>query len=344
VRRHRASLEAIYAGESSETCPVFFWKHHPELDQQADSLAAATIAFQDRYDCDLVKISPASTYQLHDHGLIDAWRNDPVGRRTVVQTVIREPEDWRRLAAIDPRRGFTGRFLDCATLVRNRMAPHVPVTITVFNPLFQAATLAGLDVLRAHLRDHPDAVAEGLERLLENTLALIDCLADCGIDGIFLACQQAQRTALPSATYARFGLAHDLACLEAASSLPFNMLHLHGQGIHGDLFADVDDLILHYELDADSPRPDDLLDSDRRVSTGPAPQLLASDVTGLAVRAACEAMLDAWKGPGFIFSPGCSVPLAVGSAPLDAIIAAARTPRADRMRLAGHRRIAAAPR
>ena len=323
--RYRNLVQAALSGQDTPNCPVLMWKHHPERDQDACALAAATVEFQDLFDCDIVKISPASTYQLKDHGLEDAWRGDPIGRRAVVRTVIDTADDWRRLAEIDPLQGFTGEFVACAKIVRRHFPASVPVIITVFNPMFQAAMLAGMDRLGEHLRDAPDAVQEGLDRLLDNTLALIESLAAAGVDGVFFASQQAQTSMLPVNVYAEYGLPGDLACLSLArSALPLNMLHLHGVGVHADLFSDLTDVVLHYELDAESPRPEVLLSQGRPVSTGPGPGLLAANPPTARIDEACASVLDRCQGRGFILSPGCSVRLATEPASLHAITRAAR--------------------
>jgi len=330
VRRYRELLTRVLGGESVEICPVFCWKHHPELDQNAGTLAAATLAFQERFDCDLVKVSPASTYQLRDYGLVDAWRNDPVGRRSVENVVVQTPEDWFGLPRLDPRTGFTGRLVEAVGLVRQALPAEIPVTITVFDPIFQAVTLAGLECLHEHMRLAPEAVMAGLDRILENSLDLIAVLRSEAIDGIFLASQQALLQAFSAEEYIGFGLPGDQACLAAAAGLPFNMVHLHGSAVHAALFQDVPGIMLHYDANPTNPRPDSLLARGVGVSTGPSPTLLASDGPDAAVTAACEALLESCKGRSFVLSPGCSVPLAVEAERLDAFIAAARTPRPDR--------------
>ena len=324
--RYRALVDSVMHGDEVDRCPVLFWKHHPIADQSAEGLSAATIDFQECFDLDIVKISPAATYQLPDYGLLDSWQGDPIGRRRIDRTVVQHPEDWRKLPRLDSRKGFASRFVTCADQVRRHFPAQVPVIITVFNPLFQAVTLAGVERLQTHMLQCPDAVEEGLDRLLENTLDLIGSLRAHRVDGIFLASQHALQHVFSADCYARFGLPGDRACLQAASGLPLNMLHIHGSPIHGSLFEDIEGVTLHYDATPINPAPRHFWARGRAISTGPSPDLLGCNPPVAQVRAECDRILAGRDGARLILSPGCSVPLAVEADRLDAIIASARAP------------------
>ncbi len=321
--RHRALLEWRLSGEPCLAAPVLFWKHHPVADQDAAALCGATLEFQARFDCDLIKISPAATYQLPDYGLQDAWcGDDPIGRRTVTRTVITDVDDWVRLPRLDPRRGFVARFGDCVQMVRRESSPDVPVIITVFDPMFQALTLAGEQTINEHLRAAPDAVDLGLARIAENTAALIGHLSGQGADGIFLASQHATPSVFSEQLFERHGMPGVLTCLAAMAGLAFNMVHVHGSGVHAELFARLSGATVHYDMWADNPPPQKFLDAGCAVATGPSPALLASDASDGEVIEACAALLR--LGGRTILSPGCSTPLAVGAERLRLISRSAR--------------------
>lgn len=320
--RYRGLLEQRLSGEPCPGAPVLFWKHHPVADQDGGALCRATLDFQDRFDCDVIKVSPAATYQLPDYGLRDAWRGDPIGRRDVTQTVITRPEDWLRLPLLDPRHGFVARFGDCVRMVRREAPPDVPVIITVFDPMFQALTLAGQQVMEEHLRVAPDAVDQGLARITENTIDLIHHLIGQGAEGIFLASQHALRSVFPGPVFERHGMSGVLACLEAMAGQPLNMVHVHGTEVHAELFARLRGVVIHYDMWADNPPPQWFLDAGCPVATGPSPTLLASTAPDSDVTAACEALLRLANRT--ILSPGCSVPLAVSAPRMDLISASAR--------------------
>ena len=320
--RYRALLERRLGGEAGSVVPVLFWKHHPVADQDGAALCRATLDFQAQFDCDVVKISPAATYQLPDYGLRDAWLGDPIGRRAVTATAVLAPQDWQKLPRVDPGRGFTARFGDCVRMVRREVPREVPVIITVFDPMIQAVTLAGREVIAAHLRDAPDAVAAGLTRITENTVELITHLRGAGADGIFLACQYATRNDLALPVFQDYAMPPIRACLDAMAPAPLNMVHVHGAAIHSEPFARLPGITVHYDMWAENPSPAGFLEAGCAVATGPAPELLASYDPDDDVVKACAALLDV--GGRTILSPGCSVPLAVGPGRLRLISGAAR--------------------
>ena len=250
-------------------------------------------------------------HQLPDYGLGDEWRGDPIGRREVTRTVIDHTEDWLRLPRLAPDRGFVARFGECVRMVRADTPSDVPVIITVFDPMFQAVTLAGEPLIHKHFREAPEAVEAGLRRLTENTVDLIGHLIGLGADGIFLAAQHAIGSVFPESIFEKYAMPGIFGCLEAMAGAPFNMVHVHGAGIHDRLFTRLRGCAIHYDMWADNPSPQRFLAAGCAVATGPSPSLLASDAPDADVTAACEALLAA--GTRTILSPGCSVPLAVGA-------------------------------
>jgi uroporphyrinogen decarboxylase len=235
-------LEPILAGENPGAPAVAFWKHHPVADQDAGAFAEATLAFQRRVDCDFVKMMPASSYQLVDSGLRDEWIPDGIGRRTVTHRPISEPDDWLRLARRRPHDGFTGEILGAAAMVRRRLAREIPLIATIFNPAFQAVTLAGSARFFEHREAAPDQVAEGLAVISANTVELIEAFRDAGVDGFYLASQHA------TAGHRELTATGDAACV-AAMRGALSMMHLHGGGIALDA-CPVGVHVLHYDCTA----------------------------------------------------------------------------------------------
>lgn len=328
--RYRELLMSVLTGTPAPTCPVFAHQHHPAADQDGDRLAEATLAWQSRFDADLVKITPASTWQIRDYGIEDADDPaDPLGRRRITRRVVTCPDDWRRLPRLAPHGGFTGRILRAAALVK-RGSPAAPVLATVYSPASQAAKLAGDALFAEHVHRRRDAVSIGMRTITDNTTRLIAALADIGVDGVFLAAQNARRDLFSVQLYAEALLSGDLACLDAAGALACNILHLHGDGVLHGLFQDAGAFLLHLEASSGNPSIEALLGDGAAVASGPSPGGVISAGSGDAAMTEIHAMLRRYKGPRFVLAPGCTLPLSTPAANIDALIDAARTPRPDR--------------
>ncbi|MBC7814374.1 MAG: uroporphyrinogen decarboxylase, partial [Burkholderiales bacterium] len=70
----RERLENTFAGEPTDRVPVALWRHFPGDDQRAADLARSVVEFQQAYDWDFVKVTPASSYCTVDYGLQDEWQ------------------------------------------------------------------------------------------------------------------------------------------------------------------------------------------------------------------------------------------------------------------------------
>jgi uroporphyrinogen decarboxylase len=240
---HRQRLETCLSGEIPDRIPVALWRHFPVDDQTPQGLARAVLAFQQNFDFDLVKVTPSSSYCLQDWGARDEWRGATEGTRDYTHRVIQHPDDWGRLAVLDPRSeshpaSHLSAELECLRLLRKALGAHTPILQTIFSPLAQAKNLVGGSDLLVHMRRFPDALHAGLQTILESTRRFIEASRQEGIDGIFYAVQHAQYGLLSEAEFQAFGKDYDLQALELSSDLWLNMLHLHGLDVMFDRVAD----------------------------------------------------------------------------------------------------------
>jgi uroporphyrinogen decarboxylase len=231
-------VKAAIRGQAVDRPPVALWRHFPGDDQRPEDLARATVAFQNRYDFDFVKVTPASSFCLRDWGSQDRWMGTMEGTRDYTVYPVQFAEDWRGLRALDPDVGSLGAQLRCLRLIADALAGEVPFIQTIFNPLSQAKNLVGRERLPVHLRRYPDAVRAGLEVIAETTERFVAAARETGIAGVFFAVQHAQYGLLSKEEYNTFGRPYDLQVLEAAEGLWLNVLHLHGRDVMFDLLAD----------------------------------------------------------------------------------------------------------
>ena len=232
----RERLEAAIAGQSVDRVPVALWRHFPGDDQDPASLAAATIAFQRRWDFDFVKVTPASSFQIKDWGAQDAWQGNIEGTRRYTYRPIERAGDWRKLKAQDASSGALGAQLKCLKMIVEAL-PEAPVIQTVFSPLAQMKNLGG-ERLLIDLRQNTADFKAALETITQSTLAFVREIAATGAAGIFYAVQYATSSLLSEAEFAEFGRDYDLRILEATRDTWLNVVHLHGDNVYFDAVAD----------------------------------------------------------------------------------------------------------
>jgi uroporphyrinogen decarboxylase len=235
---HHQRIVALLGDQSVDRVPVALWRHFPVDDQEPESLARAVSDFQDQYDFDLIKITPASSFQIKDWGAIDIWKGNSEGTREYDERVIQHPDDWCKLKPLDVTKGYLAGQVRCASLISARYSKQTPVLQTVFSPLAQAKNLAGNENLLIHLRQYPDAMLRALEIITETTIRFISALEKTGVDGIFYAVQHAQQALLSVEEFSKFGKAFDLRVLEATRPFWCNLVHIHGENILFDQVCD----------------------------------------------------------------------------------------------------------
>jgi uroporphyrinogen decarboxylase len=234
---HKERIQACIKNEIIDRPPVALWRHFPVDDQAPGTLAKATLNFQQMYDFDLVKVTPASSFCVRDWGVEDEWHGDTEGTRRYTKRVIHDPSDWEKLPALSPSAPHLAAQLECLRLIRAELGPDTPLLQTIFNPLSQAKNLAGNETLLTHLCLYPEAVMKGLATITESTQRFVEACLETGIDGVFFAVQHAQASLLTLHEYETFGLPNDLKVLEPARELMCNLLHLHGRDVYFSLLS-----------------------------------------------------------------------------------------------------------
>jgi uroporphyrinogen decarboxylase len=323
TRRER--LLAISNGEPTDRAAVALWRHFPGDDQRPADLAAATLTWQREYDWDFIKVSPASSFCLADWGVQTRWIGGDEGTRDYVNTVVKQPEDWGRLPMLDPTAGILGGQLRCLELIRDAVGTDVPFIQTIFSPLAQARHLSGPDLLRVHLRRHPDLVHQGLETITAGTIRFVRACLSLGIAGIYYAIQWASHRELSEAEYREFGEPYDRRTLgvAAASDCWLNVLHLHGPDGMFDLAAQYPVQALNWHDRESGPTLAQGMTRFRGAVSGGLEHwedLLRGDPAGIRARVADAIAQTA--GRRLIVSSGCVAPVNAPFSNLRAVRAA----------------------
>lgn len=301
----RERLAATIAGERPDRLPVALWRHFPGDDEYAESLASAHLAWQQAYDWDFVKVSPASSYCIRDWGVTDCWDGGPVGSRRYLRHAVTSPEQWAELTALDPQSGMLATQLDALRRIRAGLLDDTPILATIFSPLSQALNMAGPDRVLADLCRAPTLLCRGLETITASTLRFIAAAAAAGAGGIYFVVRPDEKERLTTDVYRQFGVPYDCRLLAAAASLPLNVVHLHGSGA---LFDEVVGYKAHVLNWHDRECGIDLRAGQARfrgtVSGGVSSWTLAGDSLD-AVRDEARAALAASEGRRHVLGVGC---------------------------------------
>lgn len=306
----RERLEATIRGEPTDRPAVALWRHFPGDDQDPAQLAASTVAFQQQYDFDFIKVTPASSFCVRDWGVEDHWLGNEEGTREYRHHPVQATEDWYALQRLEPDHGALGAQLRCLELIREAVDDTVPFIQTVFNPLSQAKSLVGRQNLLAHLREDPVAVRTGLETITATTVRFVEAARTRGVAGIFLAVQHASYELLCDREYEEFGIPFDRRILDAARGLWLNVLHLHGSRLMFDLLADYPVQVVNWHDRETEPT---LREGQARVKRAVLGGLRQWETmlrgTPDEVRAEAEDALRQTGGRRFILGTGCVTPI-----------------------------------
>ena len=307
---HRKRLERTLSGERPDRVPVALWRHFPVDDQSPQRFAAAVINFQRIFDFDLVKFTPASSFCLKDWGVEDSWNGSMEGTRDYVRRVIQKPEDWTKLNALDPRKGYLGEQLASLEILVKELGPETPVIQTIFNPLSQAKNLVGPTEILVHLRQYPEVFHEGLQTITESTRRFVEEVITTGAAGIFFAVQHASYNLLSVDEYQRFGRPYDLEVLEPVETLWLNMLHLHGTDIMFDKFMDYPLQIINWHDRETAPN---LFDAHRNYDGVICGGLRRHETMVLGtpqdIQNEAQNAIEQTNGTRFILGTGCVTPI-----------------------------------
>lgn len=307
----RERLERTFAGEPTDRTPVALWRHFPGDDQRAADLARSTVEFQMTYDWDFVKLTPATGYSVIDYGVQDIWQGDFSGTRTFTKRAVNRSLDWTALRTLDPQRGELNKALDALRLVGEALGDDVPVVLTVFSPLAQAAQVAGDDALLRHMRLYPDRVKSGLSVLTESTLRMIDAMRRLPVAGIFYRIDHANYGTMSEVEYREFGLPYDQRILD---TLPdrfwFNSVQLRGSDPMFRLARELRVQVINwYDRDTEPTLAQARLLFDGALCGGISTSdhlLLGTPTT---VRDAARDAMAQMNGKRLILSAGCAVPV-----------------------------------
>jgi len=307
----RERLERLLNGEKADRPGVALWRHWPGDDQDAVELARSTVAWQELYDWDFVKISPDANFCVNGWGATSRWVGNNEGNRQFLSHPVGTEEDWGTIRSTDPHSGMLGAQIRCLEIVGQEFGGETPFIQTIFSPTSQLKYLAGKNQVLVEMRTHRAAVEQALQAITETTIRFLEAMKPTGVDGIFFAMQLATPRELTVDEYTLLGCRYDLQILEVANELFwFNLLHLHGQDAYFDLVTDYPVQAINWHDRESAPT---LADARGQFDGALVGGLRQWDTmlhgTPEDVRSEAVDAIEQTEGRGFILGTGCVTPI-----------------------------------
>ena len=306
----RERVMAALRGEAVDRVPLSFWMHHFTAENTVKDFVAESLRLTRQFGWDYLK--PQSRAQC----FAEAWglRYQPSNERAVPYTRTHAPcadaAALRRLEPADPAAGTLGEQLEALRQIRAGVGPDTPIIWTVFSPMMVVPYLlpGGVEQTLAIAREEPAALEAALAAIAHTLGGYTRLALAAGADGLFYATNVARRGLLTAAECRRLQRPHDLQVLAAAAAGPFNVLHVCGEGVLFDEFADYPVHALSWALAEGNPS---LADGRRRTGRAvmgglpakPVIATLAPEVLAARARAAVDTM----NGRGLLLGPDCSI-------------------------------------
>ncbi|MBM3346152.1 MAG: hypothetical protein FJY55_06635 [Betaproteobacteria bacterium] len=333
ARRER--LGAALAGARVDRVPVSAWGHFFTDEVDPDRFIAATLAFQERYDWDFLKVHSRASYHVEGWGFTYARSNDPAKGHVCTGHPIATAADWRKLRPLDPDSTALAEQLRILERLKKAVGTELPVIMTVFSPLDIAEKLIDRDsaMLKRHIDEDPAALEAALDAIARTFAPFVREVVRLGADGIYFSTKWANNVKLSAAQYQRLVRSYDLAVLEEAKPMWCNLLHLCEDHVQLSAMADYPVQVFHWDTHAGHnpsfPQGKPLLRtgpprlSARAMGGGVDPETLATG-TPAEVETRAIRSIRQIGGRGLVLGPGCSVQMA--KTPPENLFALRRSP------------------
>ena len=301
---------AAIRGEEVDRVPFSFWLHNFAKEDSARALTDETLRLYRTFDWDFLK--PQSRYQCFAEmwGLEYRQPPDRAEWPVITRLPVRQAADLATLQPADPGQGALAEQVEAMTLIRAAVGPDVPIVATVFAPLMVAQFMVpgGIDAVLKLAREDAPALERGLEAIAITQERFTRRLLASGIDGIFYATNVATKALLTPGEFRRFQRPYDKRILEAAATLPFNIVHMCGGGILFEEFADYPVSVFSWATTPGNPSlPEVRRRTGRAVLGGLPAKPEIRTMTREAIASRARASLAEMGGRHHLLGPDCSI-------------------------------------
>ena len=194
--------------------PVAFWFHFSDEQKMGAACVQAHLDYYNHVDVDLAKI------------MCDGYFDYP---NPLAQSV-QKASDWYHLKPLGKNHPFLREQVDRAKAVKDGLKDDMCVFYNVLAPFSSIRYGTSDELVMAHLREDPQAVAYALGIIAEDNSTLCELLmTEAGCDGIYYCVQGGEKDRMTGETYRAYITPSDKAVLSHANKFsPYNILHCCG--------------------------------------------------------------------------------------------------------------------
>ena len=194
--------------------PVGFCFHFSDEQKMGAACVQAHLDYYNHVDVDLAKI------------MCDGYFDYP---NPLAQSV-QKASDWYHLKPLGKNHPFLREQVDRAKAVKDGLKDDMCVFYNVFAPFSSIRYGTSDELVMAHLREDPQAVAYALGIIAEDNSTLCELLmTEAGCDGIYYCVQGGEKDRMTGETYRAYITPSDKAVLSHANKFsPYNILHCCG--------------------------------------------------------------------------------------------------------------------
>ena len=194
--------------------PVGFWFHFSDEQKMGAACVQAHLDYYNHVDVDLAKI------------MCDGYFDYP----TPLAQSVQKASDWYHLKPLGKNHPFLREQVDRAKAVKDGLKDDMCVFYNVFAPFSSIRYGTSDELVMAHLREDPQAVAYALGIIAEDNSTLCELLmTEAGCDGIYYCVQGGEKDRMTGETYRAYITPSDKAVLSHANKFsPYNILHCCG--------------------------------------------------------------------------------------------------------------------
>ncbi len=268
-KRERFNL--VLKGELADRPPVTAYRHVPGHERLAQDLAKSTLAFQEKYQWDIVKVHPAATISNEMWGNTYDYENyENVIFPKLVSREIKTVDDLALFTVKSAETGAFGDMVKAMEMIKAGLKEDTPILQTLFTPINYICDALGAPTVRRHFpadrndnimfqlfQERPELISTALQNITTTFVDYVHRTMKAGADGFFHAeIGWAREGYMKKDEWETFVKPYDMQIIDAIhNDGGVVMFHTCGMKSNPEWFTSMPLDILHWDQGAEGNPP-----------------------------------------------------------------------------------------